>query len=119
MVLSFAYEKDYCNTAHRSIHRCRILARHCGAVRQPTPAIPGREGASLRYLILSRPTLRRVGKLAEMEEGKEVRWNTVHGVCSGIVKGAVTRKKDGMPLGYLVQLRNGKYVIVNSKSFIQ
>ena len=60
-----------------------------------------------------------MGAVYAMEEGKEVRWNTINGVRSGVIVGKVTRKKDGAPLGYLVKLNNGKFVIVNSKSFIQ
>ena len=51
-------------------------------------------------------------------EGKEVSWNTVNGVRSGIVLAKFYRKKDNALLGYIVQMANGKKVIVHPKSFI-
>ena len=54
----------------------------------------------------------------EIRRGQRVSWKTVHGISSGTVESPIVRKKDNYHLGYLVKLDNGKYVIVNSKSFI-
>lgn len=46
-----------------------------------------------------------------MEAGTVVYWNAVNGVTRGTIQ---SQQKDG---DYLVALDNGKYVIVNEKSF--
>ena len=51
-------------------------------------------------------------------EGKEVSWRSASGIRSGIIIGRFTRKIDNAFLGYLVQMANGKKVIVHPKSFI-
>lgn len=47
-----------------------------------------------------------------MKEGDRVYWNAVNGRVGGVLK---KLQKDG---DWLVLLDNGKYVIVNEKSFI-
>ena len=54
----------------------------------------------------------------EGAEEKVVRWHTANGVCDGIIIAKFYRKKDNALLGYIVQVANGKKMIVHPKSFI-
>lgn len=44
--------------------------------------------------------------------GERVSWNAVNGVVSG------TLEREGKPGEWMVRLDNGKYVIIDEKSFI-
>lgn len=51
-------------------------------------------------------------------EGKTISWKYANGIMSGEVIGNFYRKIDKEFLGYLVQMANGKRMIVHPKSII-
>jgi hypothetical protein len=53
------------------------------------------------------------------QQGQIVRWRSINKVFSGILESPVYKKKDNSLLGYLVRKKDGRYVIVHPKSFIQ
>ena len=53
------------------------------------------------------------------QQGQIVRWRSINKEFSGILESPVYKKKDNSLLGYLVRKKDGRYVIVHPKSFIQ
>ena len=59
-----------------------------------------------------------MGKLNDMEKGKEIRWSSANGIRTGRIVDQFYRARDKALLGYTVRMPDGKMVIVHPKSII-